>query len=276
MRRHALMLRLCRRSTTHAWLLAVMCLAVAGCERAEPAPLRIAAASDLQLALPKLVDRFRASTGTEASLAFGASGQLAEQIKQGAPFDVFLSANESFVRDLADGGLIKPGSVHRYARGSLVVAVNRAMESKIQSLADLKRPEVKKIALANPAIAPYGRAGKQALQGAGVWDELQSKIVIAESVRQALLYAQKGDVEAALVGRAIVNVPEIVPVEVDSHLYDPIIQALGIVGASGRGAEAEKFVRFVIDREGQAVLKDFGFTHIESDRPAADHDGKRN
>ena len=223
--------RLCH-STTHAWLLAVMCLAIAGCERAERAPLRIAAASDLQLALPKLADRFQASTGIKASLTFGASGQLAEQIKQGAPFDVFLSANEVFVRDLAAGGLIKPGTVQRYARGSLVLAVYRSVEGKVQSLDDLKRPEVKKIALANPAIAPYGKAGKQALQKAGLWDELQPKIVIAGSVRQALLYAQKGDAEAALVGRAIVNVPEVRPVEVDNELYDPIIQALGIVAAS--------------------------------------------
>ena len=80
---------------------------------------------------------------------------------------------------------------------------------QVQSLDDLTRPEVKKIALANPAIAPYGKAGKQALERAGLWDQLQPKIVIAESVRQALLYAQKGDAEAALVGRAIANVPEV-------------------------------------------------------------------
>jgi molybdate transport system substrate-binding protein len=263
-------------SKTHAWLLAVMCMAAFGCERAQPAPLRIAAASDLQLALPKLVDRFQASTGTKASLTFGASGQLAEQIKQGAPFDVFLSANETFVLDLAAGGSIKPDSVHRYARGSLVLAVYRAAAGKVQSLADLKRPEIKKIALADPAIAPYGKAGKQALESAGLWEEVHSKIVIAGSVRQALHYVQNGDAEAALVGRAIGNVPEIRLVEVDNQLYDPIIQALGIVAASGRGADAEKFVRFVLDPEGQGILKDFGFTRLEAERPAPHHGVKRN
>ena len=132
------------------------------------------------------------------------------------------------------GGFIKPGSVHRYARGSLVLAVYHELGDKVQSLDDLTRPEVKKIALANPAIAPYGKAGKQALESAGLWDQLQPKIVIAESVRQALLYAQKGDAEAALVGRAIANVPEVRSVEVDAQLYDPIIQALGIVAATAR------------------------------------------
>jgi molybdate transport system substrate-binding protein len=263
-------------SMTHAWLLAVMCLTVLGCERAQPPPLRIAAASDLQLALPKVAERFQASTGTKTSLTFGASGQLAEQIKQGAPFDVFLSANETFVRDLAAEGSIKPGSVHRYARGSLVLAVYRSVDDKVQSLADLKRDEVKKIALADPAVAPYGKAGKQALQNAGLWEELQAKIVIAGSVRQALQYVQKGNAETALIGRAIANVPEVRTVEVDKQLYEPIIQALGVVAASGRSADAELFVRFVLGAEGQETLKEFGFTRLEAERPAPDHDGKRN
>ena len=150
------------------------------------------------------------------------------------PIDVFLSANEAFVRDLASEGLIRPESVHAYARGSLVLAVYRDLGDKVGSLADLTKPEVKKIALANPVTAPYGKAGKQALERAGLWTKLEPKIVFAESVRQALLYAQKGDAEAALVGRAIASVPEIRPVEVDPALYDPIVQALGVVAASGR------------------------------------------
>ena len=258
-----------------AWLLAIICLATPGCGRPETKPLRIAAASDLQLALPKLTDRFQASSGIVASITFGASGQLAEQIKQGAPFDVFLSANETFVQGLAVGGFVKPDSVRRYARGSLVLAVYHDVGDKVQTLADLARPEVKKIALANPATAPYGKAGKQALENAGLWDQLQPKIVIAESVRQALLYVQKGDVEAALVGRAIANVPEVRPVEVDTQLYDPIIQALGIIAASSRGADAEKFVHFVLDAEGQAKLKEFGFRSADAKDTAADKDGKR-
>jgi molybdate transport system substrate-binding protein len=266
MRRHARMLRRASISGTHAWLVTVMCVAIPACSRPKTAPLRIAAASDLQLALPKLTERFQASTGIAVSITFGASGQLVEQIKQGAPFDVFLSANETFIRDLASGGFIKPGSMHRYARGSLVLVVNRQLGDEVQTLDDLTRPAVKKIALANPATAPYGKAGKQALQNAVLWDRLQPKIVIAESVRQALLYAQKGDAEAALVGRAIANVPEVRPVEVDAQLYEPIIQALGVVAATERAADAERFVRFVIEPEGQRTLKEFGFTSTDPDR----------
>ena len=155
------------------------------------------------------------------------------------------------MHDLADGGFIESASVHRYARGSLVLAVYCASDAKVQSLEDLKRPEVKKIALANPAIAPYGKAGKQALVNTGLWEELEPKIVIAESVRQALLYAQKGDVEAALVGRAIANVPEVRVIAIDNKLFEPIIQALGITTTTKQRAEAHKFVHFVLDAEGQ-------------------------
>jgi molybdate transport system substrate-binding protein len=222
--------------------------------------LRLAAASDLQLVLPKLLDRFQARTGIATSPpVFLASGQLAQQIAQGAPFDVFLSANESFVRDLAAGGLIRPESVHPYARGSLVLAVYHENGEQIRTLADLAAPAVRKIALANPATAPYGKAGQQALERAGLWARLQAKIVLAESVRQALLYAQKGDAEAALVGRALATVPGIRVIELDPGLYDPIVQALGIVATTPRPTDAEAFVQFILGAEGQAILQEFGF-----------------
>ncbi len=271
-----------------AWVLGLMLLWLVGCgsegvdratvnpdpgpgsakESGSGIPLRIAAASDLQLALPKLLDRFQAGTGIVLTPVFLASGKLAEQIKQGAPFDVFMAANESFVRDLADGGFIRPESVHPYVRGSLVLAVYHELGETVRSLADLDKPEVKKIALANPATAPYGKAGKQALERASLWEKLQPKIVQADSVRQALLYAQKGDAEAALVGRAIAAVPEIRAVEIDPGLYDPIVQALGIVQATNRRTDAEAFARFVLGAEGQAILKEFGFQPAEAKHSA--------
>jgi molybdate transport system substrate-binding protein len=249
-------------------------LSTIGCDRtrAKPgpaAPLRIAAASDLQLALPKLKDAFQARTGITTELSFGASGRLAEQIKAGAPFDVFLAANQAFVRDLAETGFVKPESVHAYARGSLVLAVYHELGDQVRSLADLTKPELKKIALANPVTAPYGKAGKQALERAGLWAKLEPKIVLADSVGQALLYARKGDAEAALVGRAIASVPGVQVVDVDSQLYDPIVQALGIVAASARTADAERFAEFVLGEDGQRILKESGFAQAESTPPAS-------
>jgi molybdate transport system substrate-binding protein len=221
-------------------------------------PLRVAAASDLRHVLPRLAERFEAKTGVKVTPTFGASGQLAEQIKQGAPFDVFLAANQSFVVDLVARKLIEPGSAQPYARGSLVVAVYREFADKIRSLEDLAKPEVKRIALANPETAPYGKAGKQALARAGLLDRLGGKIVLAESVAQALSYAQQGDAEAALIGRSIARVPEIRIVEIDAKLYDPIVQSLGILTSSHRKAQAEAFTEFILGEEGRTMLSEFG------------------
>lgn len=226
--------------------------------REAPTPLRIAAASDLRDALPVLARRFTEKTGVEVVPTFGASGQLAEQIKAGAPFDVFLAANLKFVRDLADAGFVRPDSVAPYAQGSLVLAVHRESGSPIETMADLKKPEVKKIALANPSFAPYGAAGKQALERAGLWPDVEPKIVQAESVRQALQFVQSGNAEAGLVGRAIADVPEVRVVEVDPGLHDPIVQGLGIVSRS-RSANAGAFREFLLSPDGRAILAGFGF-----------------
>lgn len=268
-----------------SWLVSLTAWCIAGCggarEASSPAPaapkaaspLRIAAASDLQAVLPKLGEGFRARGGPAIEPTFGASGVLTQQIKQGAPFDVFLSANEAFVRDLARDGSIRPDSVHPYARGALVLAVHVDVKGPIDSLADLARPEVKKIALANPETAPYGRAGKQALERSGLWDRLQPKVVIAGSVRQALLYAQKGEAEAALVAHSIEGGPEVRAVELDPGLYDPIVQALGIVADSPDREGAEAFARFMLGEDGQAILKAFGFRPPPADPARAGGEG---
>ncbi len=230
----------------------------------EAPTLRVAAASDLQVALPALAERFTKESGVKTSLTFGASGQLAEQIKQGAPFDVFLAANQSFVNDLAAQGFIPPESIRPYARGTLVLVVHRESGRPIERLSDLRRSEVKKIALANPAFAPYGAAGKQVLERAGLWPAVEPKTVQAETVRQALQFVQSGNVEAGLVGKSIADVPEVRVVEVDPTLYDPIVQGLGVVARTKHPELAEKFIRFLLSAEGQAILSKFGFSPVGS------------
>lgn len=223
-------------------------------------PLRIAAASDLQAALPVLVERFEAEHRIKVDITLGASGLLAAQIEQGAPFDVFLAANRAFVDRLAQSGAIRPDSVRAYTRGTLVLAVHRDSGALIASLDDLKRPEIKRIALANPEFAPYGNAGKQALERAGLWDVLRPKIVQSETVRQALQFVQSGNAEVGLVGKAIADVPEVRVVTIDPKLHDPIIQGLGIVAGSERLDDAERFARFLLGNDGQRILGEFGFS----------------
>ncbi len=161
-------------------------------------------------------------------------------------------------------------SERNYARGSLVLAVNRASGVEVASIDDLRRPEIKRVAIANPETAPYGRAAKQALERAGLWDELKPKVVQAESVRQALQFVQTGNAEAGLVGKAIADVPEVRTVTVDDALYAPLIQALGILSAAKSQPKAAAFSEFLLSDAGQAILARYGFRPPPSPEPAAD------
>jgi molybdate transport system substrate-binding protein len=172
---------------------------------------------------------------------------------------VFLSANLGFVRDLAKEGLIEPDTVSAYARGRLVLVVNRESGVTVKDLAGLARPEVKRVAIANPEVAPYGLAAKQALQKAGLWDRLQPKLAQAETVRQALQYVQMGNAEAGLVAHSVVSVPEVRSSDVPPELYEPILQGLGVVAGSAHRDAARQFTQFLLDGEGQKILLSHGF-----------------
>jgi molybdate transport system substrate-binding protein len=246
--------------TARLWLWLIV--PVIGCGPGAPAdrePLRVAAASDLQAAFGELAEAFQRQSGVPVDFVAGSSGNLARQIRQGAPFDVFLSADRARVRELAEEGIVRPESVRAYAIGSLVVAVSQASGVAVASLDDLARPEVKRIAIANPDHAPYGAAARQALQRAGLWEALEPRLAMAETVRQALQFVQTGNAEAGLVGRAIADVPGIAVVPVDPGLHDPIVQALGIVAASRRGGEAGRFAAFLLGPDGQKILARKGF-----------------
>ena len=246
-----------------AWFVIAVTIAsiVPGCggAAAEPARLRVAAASDLEHALPILAAAFRSRGGVEVVPSFGASGQLAEQIRQGAPFDVFLSADRKFVERLAGEGIVKPDSVRPYAQGSLVLALDAKSALDVKGLADLAQPGIKFVAIANPETAPYGRAAKQALERAGLFESIRPKLVQAGSVRQALQMVQSGNAEVGIVGRSIADAKGIRSVPLPSDGYDPIVQHLGVVARPARSEDAAKFVDFLLSADGQGMLADFGF-----------------
>jgi molybdate transport system substrate-binding protein len=232
-------------------------------EEAAPAPvtLRVAAASDLQAALPVLAERFGTAHRVEVVPVFGASGMLARQIEQGGPFDVFLSANKTFVDNLAAKGAVNADSVTPYALGHLVLVVNRQAGVGVTGLADLTRPEVKRIAVANPETAPYGFAAAQVLEKAGL-EGVAPKLVQAESIRQALQFVQTGNAEVGLVARSIASVPEVRQIELDRALYDPIVQYMGIVAHTGNPAAARKLADFLLGDKGQEILVSFGLDPV--------------
>ncbi len=275
------------------WLAATLALAACGCydrpqpaeqpekavsteeaESAKPAKaprlIRVAAASDLQSALPELVRQFtKENPGIAVDTTFGSSGKLAEQIKAGAPFDLFMAANESFVKGLADEKVVRPESVKPYAVGSLVMAVRSDAPEPIGAIEEILKPGVKRIAVANPDFAPYGAAARQALKSAGLWEKVEAKLVLAESVRQAFQFAETGNADVAFVGRALVRGSDLKVIEVDPSLYEPIVQGLGVVAASKQGAEAQAFADYVAGPRGQSLLKTFGFNSPAEPRAAA-------
>lgn len=230
----------------------------------ENGELTVAAAASMQFAFEELGRRYEEQTGREVILSFGSSGNLAIQIEQGAPFDVYAAANVAYVDDLIEGDhLVEDSRVH-YAAGRVVLASNIESGVEAQSLEDLADPEIRTVAIANPEFAPYGMAAQQVLESAGLWDELEPKIVYGQNVRQALQFVQTGDAEAGIVALSIADVPEVDYVTIDEGLHETLLQAMAVVSRSEHGDAAQEFITFVTGAEGQAILNEFGFSSPEN------------
>ncbi len=221
---------------------------------AENSPLLVAAAADLAGIQQPLADSFEKATGRKASIVFGSSGLLARQIEQGAPYDVYLSANEGYVQSLVSAGKLDPRTVTVYALGRLGLW---SRGGEVRDLRDLTGRRVTRIAIANPAHAPYGVAARQALQNAGLWDELRGKIVYGENVRQALQFAESGNADVALTAWSLVF--DRGGVLVGDNLHAPIRQTAAVVRTTTRPELAARFLEFLTGRAGGRILQTHGF-----------------
>lgn len=226
---------------------------------AAPAELTVAAAADLQFAFSDIATLFEEQTGHKVTLVFGSTGQLSQQIENGAPYDLFAAANIDYVHQLADKKLVLEDSVALYARGRIVLAANRRSGVKVVNLKDLLDPQIKHIAIANPEHAPYGVAAKQALESAGLWEAVEPKLVLGENVRQALQYVQTGDAEAGIVALSVADVPEITWTLIDDTLHKPLDQALAIVASSPHAELAGQFADFINSESGRPIMRRYGF-----------------
>jgi molybdate transport system substrate-binding protein len=225
---------------------------------APPAALTVFAASDLAFALRDLAARFEATTGAKVTVVLGSSGNLAHQIEQGAPADVFFSADRSYVDGLVARGLVIADTRTLYARGRLALATP-ASGSRLTDVRGLAEARIRRVAIANPAHAPYGRAAEQVLRRVGLWEAVQPKLVYAENIRQALQYVESGAVDAAIVALAIVRVPGVEWTPIDASLHAPLDQAAGVVSASAHPDLARALLRFVTSAEGRAIMERYGF-----------------
>lgn len=257
----------CRRVLRPASLVAMLSLigVFAACGGDDSAPagdavvINVAAAADLQTAFTEIGARFTESKGVEVTFSFGSTGNLATQIHEGAPFDVFAAASESHVDNLITEGDLLADSKRLYAIGRIVLATNKDSGLNLQRLEDLTDPRIKWIAIADPDHAPYGVAAKEALQNAGLWDTLQPKILLGENIRQTLTYVQLGEAEAGIIALSIAEVPEITYAQIDESLHNPLIQAIGVVADTEHEQAARDFIAFVTGDEGRAILQRYGF-----------------
>jgi molybdate transport system substrate-binding protein len=238
-------------------------LAAVGCGESparEPPVVRVAAAADLALAFEEIGRAFETETGARASFTFGSSGLLARQIREGAPFDVYAAASASFVDDVVQAGACDGATKAPYARGRIVVFTKRGLVAPASSLAELEDARFRRIAIANPEHAPYGRAAREALRSASVWTAIEPRLVYGENVRQTLELAETGNAEAAIVALALVaNDRENPWTLVDEGAHAPLDQALVVCthGENRRGGES--FARFVGSDEGRAIMRRHGF-----------------
>jgi molybdate transport system substrate-binding protein len=228
--------------------------------------ISIAAAADLNYALTELAHRFEQKTGDKVTLSFGASGNLYSQISNGAPFDLFFSADEEYPKKLAAAGVADGPSLKTYAIGHLVLWVpNTPPYDPVKLQMDtLTQPSVKRIAIANPQHAPYGRAAMAAIEHYGLKEKLAGKLVFGENVSQAAQFVQSGNAQAGLIAMSLAMSPAMQSSgkywELPADAYPEFKQAAVIISSSKQKKPAASFLDFVLSPEGAAVLKQFGLT----------------
>lgn len=228
------------------------------------AELKIAAASDLNFAFKEVVAEFEKKTGDRVKLTLGSSGNFYSQIENGAPFDLYFSADIRYPEKLIEGGHGLHGSLYKYAVGRIVlwvptgslVALDKGFESLIS-------PSVRKIAIANPKHAPYGRAAVAALEHFKVYDAVRDKLVLGENISQAAQFVESGASDAGIIALSLAMAPTMKASgkywEVPADAHPPIEQGAVILKRSTNQEQARDFLKFLQDKVGQEIMRRYGF-----------------
>lgn len=237
----------------------------AGGTAAAPAVVRIAAASDLKFALDEVAAAFEAANpNVDVQPTYGSSGQFRQQIPEGAPFDLYLSADIKLARELVDEGLAAPEDVFEYAVGRLVVwAPNDSAVDPTTGLQSLLDPAAARVSIANPKHAPYGRAAVAAMTSAGVYEQVQPRLVLGENIAQAAEFVASGNADVGVIALSLALAPQLSDAgrytEVPLESFPRLDQG-GVVLAAAQDIDAARAVRdYLIGAQGVDILKRFGF-----------------
>lgn len=222
--------------------------------------LTIAAASDLRYAMADIVSLFQQQTQLDVRVIYGASGKLSTQIRHGAPYDMFFSADISFARQLYQDGLAATAP-QPYALGHLVLWSPKQNMAGI-SLSQLAEFDFNRLAIAQPAHAPYGLRAKQALQAAGVWQALEAKLVYGENIAQTAQLAQSGAADLAIIALSLAKSPALAShgyQPIPAQLHQPLLQAFVITRHGDNNPAARQFAAFMASADVQQIMQRFGF-----------------
>ena len=235
-----------------------------GCQVAAAQGLAVAAASDLQSALPAIAAQFEKDTGRQIGLTFGSSGNFFTQIQNGAPFDVFLSADRDYPRRLEGSGHAEPGSLYEYATGRLVLWTRNDSGIDVRrGLTVLTEGRVRRVAIANPEHAPYGRAAVAAVRREGLYDRVREKFVLGENISQAAQFAQSGSTDVGLLALSLALSPTLKSsgtyVDIPESWYPPIEQAAVVLTSSRQKSLARQFIDYLKKPDSVRILQSYGF-----------------
>ena len=221
--------------------------------------LLVAAASDLQFAFKDIAALYQQQTGQQVIVTFGSTGTLSQQIENGAPYDLFAAADESYINGLNTKGLTITDTQQLYAQGRIVLAVNKQSGLQVTDLKQLADSTIKQVSIANPDHAPYGKAAMQAMQAAGVWEQVKPRLVYGDNVTQALQFIQTGNAPVGIVALSVASVPEVSYTLIDAKLHDPLNQKLTVLKRTKLSDAARAFITFVNGPQGRPIMKKYGF-----------------
>jgi molybdate transport system substrate-binding protein len=235
-------------------------------EKKSSPELLVAAAADLSAALQEIGDSYQKKTGVKVKLSFGASGALTQQIQNGAPFDLFFSADMDYPRELIAAGDADGASLYQYAVGRLVlwVPADSPLDVEHLGMRVLLDPSVKKIAIGNPQHAPYGRAAVAALRHAGLYDQVSDRLVLGENISQAAQFVESGNAQVGFVALAHAAAPAMRGKgkygEVPADSYPPLAQGVVVLSHSQHKKEAADLLEYFKAKEAGELLRKYGFT----------------
>jgi molybdate transport system substrate-binding protein len=228
-------------------------------EQSKPV-LTVGAASDLTKAFTELGKAFEEEYDCMITFSFGSTGNLAEQIINGAPFDVFAAANEKMMEELDEKGMILSDTKQLYALGRIGITTMKNSPIQVETVEALLNPEIKKIAIANPDHAPYGLAAKEALVSLGLWEELEPKFVYGKNISETLMFITTGNAEVGFIALSLNDEESLSFTLVEEQLHNPLSQAMAVIKAAKQEDLGREFIDYVLSEKGQKIMNGYGFT----------------